>query len=62
MTFDVGDILNSGKFSNLNLAALIIDRRLDENEDKYIYCIQWLNNGVIEWLIQDFIIALYREE
>ena len=61
MTFDVGDILNSGKFSNLNLAALIIDRRLDENEDKYIYCIQWLNNGVIEWLIQDFIIALYRE-
>jgi hypothetical protein len=59
--FNVGDLLTTGEFSTPNHPALIIDKQWDEGEENYIYCIQYLHNGAIDWLIRDTIIALSYE-
>jgi hypothetical protein len=63
MTFDfnVGDLLTTGEFSTPNHPALIVDKQWDDDLLEYIYFIQYLHNGAIDWLIRDTIIALSYE-
>jgi hypothetical protein len=58
MTFDIGDILATGEFHN---PALITEKHWDDDMDEYIYTIQYLHNGAIDFIIHDAMIALTYE-
>ena len=62
MTFNIGDILNRGRFSNLNLSAFIIEKHWDEEEDCWIYTIQHFINGNITSIFHDTAVALSHED
>jgi hypothetical protein len=59
--FNVGDILNRGKFSNPNLACFIIEKNWDDHEGCLVYTIQHFVNGNTTSLLHDTIIALSYE-
>jgi len=62
MTFNVGDVLDSGQFSNPNLTCFIIDKHWDDEEDCWIYTIQHFVNGNTTSLFHDTVVALAYED
>ena len=61
MRFKVGDILDSGEFSNPNLTCLIIKKEWDNEEDCWIYTVQHFINSGINCILHDTVVALAYE-
>jgi len=62
MTFNVGDVLDRGQFSNPNLTCFITDKHWDDEEDCWIYTIQHFVNGNTTSLFHDTVVALAYED